>query len=44
VAAIVLQFCSQLYRMNYEEDILAKSFPEYKDYMAHTSRFIPWLY
>ena len=42
--AVVLQFCCQLYRMNYEEKVLSASFPEYKAYMAETDRLIPWLY
>jgi protein-S-isoprenylcysteine O-methyltransferase Ste14 len=44
LAAIVLQFCCQLYRMNYEERVLSGSFPEYKAYMEHTDRIVPWLY
>jgi protein-S-isoprenylcysteine O-methyltransferase Ste14 len=43
-AAITLQFCCQLYRMNYEEKVLSGSFPEYEAYMADTDRLIPWLY
>jgi protein-S-isoprenylcysteine O-methyltransferase Ste14 len=42
--AITLQFCCQLYRMNYEEKVLSGSFPEYAGYMAETDRLIPWLY
>lgn len=44
VAAIVFQFCCQLYRMSYEEKVLAGSFPEYEAYMTETDRLIPWLY
>jgi protein-S-isoprenylcysteine O-methyltransferase Ste14 len=44
IAAIVLQFCCQIYRMNYEERVLSGSFPEYKAYMAQTDRIVPWLY
>lgn len=44
VAAITLQFCCQLYRMNCEEKVLSGSFPEYKEYMAGTSRLFPGLY
>lgn len=43
-AGITLQFCCQLYRMNYEEKVLSGSFPEYQAYMADTDRLIPWLY
>jgi protein-S-isoprenylcysteine O-methyltransferase Ste14 len=43
-AGITLQFCCQLYRMNYEEKVLSGSFPEYEEYMADTDRLIPWLY
>jgi protein-S-isoprenylcysteine O-methyltransferase Ste14 len=42
--AIGLQFCCQLYRMSYEEKVLAGSFPEYAAYMAGTYRLIPGLY
>ena len=43
-AAFALQFCCQLYRMSYEEKVLAGSFPEYESYVAGTDRLIPWLY
>ncbi|HTQ12506.1 MAG TPA: isoprenylcysteine carboxylmethyltransferase family protein [Rhizomicrobium sp.] len=44
IALLVLQFCCQLYRMNYEEGVLSKAFPEYVEYMLQTDRLIPWLY
>jgi protein-S-isoprenylcysteine O-methyltransferase Ste14 len=44
IALLVLQFCCQLYRMNYEEGVLSKAFPEYVAYMLQTDRIIPWLY
>jgi protein-S-isoprenylcysteine O-methyltransferase Ste14 len=44
IALLVLQFCCQLYRMSYEEGVLAKAFPEYVAYMTETDRLIPWLY
>lgn len=44
LAVLMLQFCCQLYRMMYEEQILAETFPEYKNYAEQTARLIPWLY
>ncbi|MGA9794603.1 MAG: isoprenylcysteine carboxylmethyltransferase family protein [Rhizomicrobium sp.] len=44
VAAIALQFCCQLYRMNCEEKVLTGSFPEYAAYKTGTYRLIPGLY
>jgi protein-S-isoprenylcysteine O-methyltransferase Ste14 len=44
IALVVLQFCCQLYRMNYEESVLSGAFPEYVAYMLKTDRLIPWLY
>ncbi|HEY2068580.1 MAG TPA: isoprenylcysteine carboxylmethyltransferase family protein [Rhizomicrobium sp.] len=44
IALLVMQFCCQLYRMNYEEGVLSKAFPEYVAYMLETDRLIPWLY
>lgn len=44
LAILTLQFGCQLYRMIYEEEILADTFPEYKDYADQTARLIPWLY
>jgi protein-S-isoprenylcysteine O-methyltransferase Ste14 len=44
VAVLVLQLVCQLYRMSYEEKILAESFPEYTDYARNTARLIPGLY
>jgi protein-S-isoprenylcysteine O-methyltransferase Ste14 len=44
LAVLVLQFCCQLYRMTYEEEILTETFPEYLAYAKQTARLIPWLY
>jgi protein-S-isoprenylcysteine O-methyltransferase Ste14 len=44
LAVLMLQFCCQLYRMMYEEQILTDTFPEYRDYAEQTARLIPWLY
>ncbi|HEV2563373.1 MAG TPA: isoprenylcysteine carboxylmethyltransferase family protein [Rhizomicrobium sp.] len=44
LAVLVLQLVCQLYRMSYEEKILAESFPEYTDYARHTARILPWIY
>ena len=44
VAVLALQLVCQLYRMSYEEKILAESFPEYADYARHTARIIPGIY
>ncbi len=44
LAVLMLQFCCQLYRMIYEEQILTDTFPEYKAYAEQTARLIPWLY
>ena len=44
LAVLVLQFCCQMYRMMYEEEILTETFPEYVDYSKNTARLIPWLY
>jgi protein-S-isoprenylcysteine O-methyltransferase Ste14 len=40
--ALVCAF--QLQRMNYEERVLLRVFPQYKDYMARTARLIPGVY
>lgn len=34
----------QLQRMTYEELVLSRSFPEYRDYMARTARLLPGVY
>lgn len=34
----------QFLRMTFEERVLQQSFPEYKDYMAHTARLVPGVY
>jgi protein-S-isoprenylcysteine O-methyltransferase Ste14 len=40
--ALVCAF--QLQRMNYEQQLLLRVFPQYKDYMARTARLIPGVY
>ncbi len=44
VVIVGMQFAFQLQRMQTEERVLASQFPEYRDYMAHTARFIPGVY
>ena len=39
-----LQIAFQLQRMKYEERVLSKAFPEYRDYKAQTARLVPGLY
>lgn len=44
VALVWLSFIvAQLIRTQFEEDVLAGSFPEYAAYAVHTKRVIPWL-
>ncbi len=33
-----------LYKLTYEEQLLQKHFPTYKEYMKHTKRLIPFVY
>jgi protein-S-isoprenylcysteine O-methyltransferase Ste14 len=40
----VASFAPQIVRMRYEEAILAKTYPAYRDYMRTTSRLIPGIY
>lgn len=44
VLIFILQCACQVIRMNNEERVLLKAFPQYKDYMAHTARLVPYLY
>jgi protein-S-isoprenylcysteine O-methyltransferase Ste14 len=44
LAMFVLQCVFQLERMRYEELVLSRAFPEYKDYAAHTARLVPGVY
>lgn len=44
VLIFMLQCACQIIRMNNEEQVLLKAFPQYKDYMAHTARLVPYLY
>ncbi|MFH1603766.1 MAG: isoprenylcysteine carboxylmethyltransferase family protein [Pseudomonadota bacterium] len=41
---LVVHFYFQIRRMDYEEGILGKSFPEYAEYKERTSRLIPGVY
>jgi protein-S-isoprenylcysteine O-methyltransferase Ste14 len=41
---VVAQFAFQLRRMEIEERLLLKVFPEYGDYVARTARLVPGLY
>ena len=44
VVLLGLQLTFQVYRMGFEEEILAANFPEYADYMKRTARLIPGIY
>ena len=44
VALLVVQCAFQLERIKNEEKILARIFPEYRDYMTRTARLVPGLY
>jgi protein-S-isoprenylcysteine O-methyltransferase Ste14 len=37
-------FALQIVRMHYEEEVLARTFPEYRDYAARTARLLPGIY
>jgi protein-S-isoprenylcysteine O-methyltransferase Ste14 len=41
---VAATFALQLLRMRYEEQVLARAFPEYADYAARSWRLIPWVY
>jgi protein-S-isoprenylcysteine O-methyltransferase Ste14 len=41
---LVLQCVFQLERMKYEELVLSRAFPDYRDYAARTARLMPGLY
>ena len=44
LALLVLQCLFQLERMKYEELVLSRTFPDYRDYAARTARLVPGLY
>ncbi|MGD0191067.1 MAG: isoprenylcysteine carboxylmethyltransferase family protein [Rhizomicrobium sp.] len=44
IVLLALQLRFQLYRMKFEEQILAEAFPEYSDYARDTWRLIPGIY
>jgi len=44
VVLVVTQTLLQLVRIHYEERVLTKTFPEYKDYARLTARLIPKIY
>jgi len=44
VLIFVLQCACQVVRMNNEEQVLLRAFPQYTNYMARTARLIPYLY
>jgi len=44
VLILMLQCACQVIRMNNEEQVLLMTFPQYRNYMAHTSRLIPHVY
>ncbi len=44
VLILMLQYACQVIRMNYEEQVLLRTFPQYRNYMAQTARLIPHLY
>jgi protein-S-isoprenylcysteine O-methyltransferase Ste14 len=41
---LVLQMGFQLYRMNFEEQVMTEAFPEYADYARRVKRLLPGLY
>ena len=43
-ALLLIHFALQFTRLNYEENVLARSFPEYKEYAARTARLLPGIY
>jgi len=40
----VVTFVVQFPRMDYEEQVLSKAFPEYRAYSARTARLLPGIY
>lgn len=44
VLILMLQCACQVIRMNNEERVLLRTFPQYKSYMAQTARLIPHVY
>ena len=41
VLILMLQYACQVIRMNNEEQVLLRTFPQYRNYMAQTARLIP---
>lgn len=44
VAVLVMQIGFQLYRMNFEEQVMREAFPEYEDYASRVKRIVPGVY
>jgi protein-S-isoprenylcysteine O-methyltransferase Ste14 len=44
VLILMLQCACQFIRMNNEEQVLLRTFPQYRNYMARTARLIPYVY
>jgi protein-S-isoprenylcysteine O-methyltransferase Ste14 len=44
VAIFGLQCACQIVRITSEERVLASAFPEYRNYMTHTARLLPYIY
>ena len=44
VLIFMLQCACQIIRMNNEEQVLLRTFPQYRNYMARTARLIPYVY
>jgi len=36
-------FLDLWFKLRFEERLLVKTFPEYRDYQTHTRRLIPWV-
>jgi protein-S-isoprenylcysteine O-methyltransferase Ste14 len=44
VLILMLQCACQVIRMNNEEQVLLRTFPQYRNYMSQTARLIPYIY
>jgi protein-S-isoprenylcysteine O-methyltransferase Ste14 len=44
VAIFGLQCACQVVRITSEERVLSRVFPEYRNYMTHTARLLPYIY
>jgi protein-S-isoprenylcysteine O-methyltransferase Ste14 len=44
MAILILQIGFQLYRMQFEEQVMTDTFPEYADYARRVKRLLPGLY